>query len=220
MVLASPGPLLTPPPSSSPQKTSIWSYSAQTPPINGNPTPFGVVKLHPEMGTQTRLGSSAAAAGGDGAREARTGSRLTLTRCDTPVTTRLRRGRPLTTLQPTKRQPATADAVELGGSVTTASRTTAMAAPGCSPPTTYARCRYTEAAHNAHFYNLHFCTPASLLPSGGRPRSRPTSTSSPLSDPPHQQRQTVLEDRWLAASKRPLHNSAASKTTRRIHTSA
>jgi hypothetical protein len=30
MVLADPGPLLTPPPSSSPPKTPYWSYSAQT----------------------------------------------------------------------------------------------------------------------------------------------------------------------------------------------
>ena len=39
MVLDSPGPLLTPPPSSSPPKTPIRSYSAQTPPRTGNPTP-------------------------------------------------------------------------------------------------------------------------------------------------------------------------------------
>jgi hypothetical protein len=38
MVLASPGPLLTPPPSSSPPKTPF--YSAITPPRYGNPTPF------------------------------------------------------------------------------------------------------------------------------------------------------------------------------------
>jgi hypothetical protein len=37
MVLASPSPLLTPPPSSSPPKTTIRSYSAQTPTRNGNP---------------------------------------------------------------------------------------------------------------------------------------------------------------------------------------
>jgi hypothetical protein len=30
MVLADPGPLLTPPPSSSPPKTPYWSYSTQT----------------------------------------------------------------------------------------------------------------------------------------------------------------------------------------------
>ncbi len=37
MVLASPGPLLTPPPSSSPPKTPFRSYSAITPPRYGNP---------------------------------------------------------------------------------------------------------------------------------------------------------------------------------------
>jgi len=44
--------------------------------------------------------------------------------CDTPATARLRKDRPLTTLQPTKRQPATAGCmvrVERGGRVTTAS---------------------------------------------------------------------------------------------------
>ena len=38
MVLASPGPLLTPPPSSSPPKTPFWSYSVITPPHYGNLT--------------------------------------------------------------------------------------------------------------------------------------------------------------------------------------
>ena len=39
MVLASPCPLLTPTASFSPPKTPTRSYSAQTPPRNGNPTP-------------------------------------------------------------------------------------------------------------------------------------------------------------------------------------
>jgi hypothetical protein len=44
------------------------------------------------MGTRPRpRQAAAAAAGGDGAREARTGPRLTRTRCDTPATARLRR---------------------------------------------------------------------------------------------------------------------------------
>jgi hypothetical protein len=113
------------------------------------PTP---PKLHPAMGTRPRpRQAAAAAAGGDGAREARTGPRQTRTRCNTPATARLRRGRPLTTLQPTKRQPATSGEVEWGGRVTTARRTTTRTAPGCSPPPTYARWRCTEAVHNAHF---------------------------------------------------------------------
>jgi hypothetical protein len=52
--------------------------------------------------------------------EARTGPRQTQTCIDTPATSRLRRGRLLTTLQPTKRQPATVGAVERGGRVTKA----------------------------------------------------------------------------------------------------
>ena len=47
------------------------------------------------------------------------GPRPTQTCSDTPATARLRRGRPLTTLQSTKQQPATVGAVERGGRVTT-----------------------------------------------------------------------------------------------------
>ena len=135
MVLASPGPLLTPPPSSSPLKTPFL--------LRHNSTPLW--ELDPRQ-------AAAAAAGGDGAWEARTGPRQTQRCCDTPATARLRRGSPLMTLQPTKRQPATVGAVERGGRVTTARQTSMRAAPGCSPPPTYARWRCTEAAHNAHFY--------------------------------------------------------------------
>ena len=54
MVLAAPGPLLTPPSSSSPPKTPIRSYSAQTPARNGNPTtplPGGRGGRRPGRGT-------------------------------------------------------------------------------------------------------------------------------------------------------------------------
>jgi len=81
------------------------------------------------MGTRPRpRQAAAAAAGGDGAWEARTGPRPTQTCSDTPASaTGLRRGHPLTTLQPTKQQPATVDAVERGGRVTTARQTTTRA---------------------------------------------------------------------------------------------
>ena len=86
---------------------------------------------HPAMGTRPRPRQAAAAAAGwDEAWEARTGPRQTQTCRDTPATARLRRGSPLTTLQPTKRQPATAGAVERGGRVTTARQTTTRAVPG------------------------------------------------------------------------------------------
>ena len=60
------------------------------------------------MGTRpSPCQGAAAAADGDGAWEARTDPRLTQTCSDTPATVRLHRGSLLTTLQPTKRQPAT-----------------------------------------------------------------------------------------------------------------
>jgi hypothetical protein len=89
MVLASPGPLLTPPPSSSPQKT-IRSYSAQTPPRNGNPT-----QLPPGGRGGRRRGR-----GTGGGRPERALGRHR--RAATPPQQReLRRGCQLTTLQPT-----------------------------------------------------------------------------------------------------------------------
>ena len=110
MVLASPGLLLTPPPSSSPPKTPFRSYSAKTPPRYGNPTP-------PSPGARgsCRRGRGM---GGQNGPQADTDVQCT------PATARLRRGRPMTTLQPTKRQPATVGAVERGGRVTTARQTT------------------------------------------------------------------------------------------------
>ena len=127
MVLASPGPLLIPPPSSSPPKTPFRSYSATTPLFfvsartnkrqqhhYGNPTP-------PSPGGR---GSSRWGRGMGGQ------NGPTQTCSDTPATARLRRGRPLMTLQPTKRQPATVGAVERGGRVTTARQTTTRAVPG------------------------------------------------------------------------------------------
>jgi hypothetical protein len=94
MVLASPGPLLTPPPSSPPPEDPYPVL------LRPNSTPNGNHRPRPRQ-------VAAAAAGGDGARETTTGPRLTRTCCDTPATARLCRGRPLTILQPTKRQPDT-----------------------------------------------------------------------------------------------------------------
>jgi hypothetical protein len=151
------------------------------------------------MGTRPRpRQAAAAAAGGDGAREARTGPRQSQTCCDTPATARLRRGRPLTTLQPTKRQPATAGAVEWGGRVATARQTTTRAAPGCSPfPHTHAGAALRRLTMHISTNDLHCCKPARLLqlaPSGGRPHRRPLATAPPRITPSHQQRPTTLED--------------------------
>jgi hypothetical protein len=108
--------------------------------------------------------------------------------------------------------PATAGAVERGGRVTTARRTTTRAAPGCSPrPHTHAGDALRHLTMHISTNNLHCSKPARLLqwaPSGGRPRRRP---HAPRSDPPHQQQQTAMEDRWPGANKRPPHNSAVAR---------
>ena len=85
---------------------------------------------------------------------------------DTPVTTLLRRGSLLTTLQTTKRQPDTAGAVDRGGTVTTARRMTTRAAPGCSPLTTsvtHAGAALRQITIHISTNDLHFCKPAQLL---------------------------------------------------------
>jgi hypothetical protein len=102
MVLASPGPLLTPPPSSFPPTTPKRSYSAQTPPRNGNPTP-------PPPG------------GRGGLRQGLGTGRQNWPQADADALRHPRHS--ATTLQPTKRQPTTAGAVERGGRVTTADLT-------------------------------------------------------------------------------------------------
>jgi hypothetical protein len=118
MVLASPGPLLTPPPSSSIPKTPIGSYSAQTPFCNRNPTP----PLPGGRGGRRRGRGTGGQSGPQPDADA----------LATPPPQRNCVGRQLTTLQPTKRQPATASAAERGRRVTTARRTTTRAAPGLS----------------------------------------------------------------------------------------
>jgi hypothetical protein len=81
-------PLLTPLPSSFPQKTPIWSYSSQTQPNNGDQSP-------PQPDNNGY-------AVGDGARESvtRTGPGQTLDLYYTPDTVQLHRGRPVTTGRP------------------------------------------------------------------------------------------------------------------------
>ena len=132
MVLATSGPLLTPPLQVLPPPRRPRSYSAITPPRYGNQTP------PPPVGSCSSRR--------EGVCEARTGPRQTQTRCVTPATARLRRGSQLTTLQPTKRQPA-AGAVERGVRVTTARQTTTRAAPGCSPEDAHAAARPQQHPH-------------------------------------------------------------------------
>lgn len=145
MVLASPGPLLTLPPSSSPPNPPIL---CPTPP-----------NLHPAIGTRPRPRQApAAAAGGDGSLESRTGPRPTQTRCDTPATAPLCRVRQLTTLKPTKRQPATTGAVERAGE----SRRQGERRPGhpqvAAPhPHTHAGAALRQLTMHVSTNDLHYC---------------------------------------------------------------
>jgi hypothetical protein len=149
MVLASLGPPLTPPSSSCPPKTPIRSYSAQTPPRNWNQT-------------QTPTGSRGCSRLGRGM-GGQNSPRQTRTLCYTPATARLHRGSPLTTLQPSKQQPATAGVVERGGRVTTARRTTTRAAPAVPLPHTDTVNALRQFTMHISTNDLHCCKPARLL---------------------------------------------------------
>jgi hypothetical protein len=122
MVLAAPGPLLTPPPSSSPPKTPHRSYSAQTRSQNEekNPPPKPYLPLQ----TRTRH------------RRSHRPHVPTLMRGNTPPTTRSPPHRSRRTGNPPNRQPATVGEEELGGRDPTSRRTSMRAAPDCMPPTT------------------------------------------------------------------------------------
>ncbi len=126
MVLAAPGPLLTPPPSSSPPKTPHRSYSAQTRSQNEekNPPPQTYLPLQ----TRTRH------------RRSHRPHVPTLMRGTTPPTTRSQphhdshQSRP--TENPPNRQPATVGEEERGGRDPTSRRTSMRAASDCRPPPT------------------------------------------------------------------------------------
>jgi hypothetical protein len=122
MVLAAPGPLLIPPPSSSPPKTPHRSYSAQTRSQNEekNPTP------NPYLPLQTRTRHR---------RQHRPHVPI-LMRGNTPPTTRSPPHRSRPTGNPPNRQPAKVGKEERGGRGPTSRRTSMRAAPDCRPPLT------------------------------------------------------------------------------------
>jgi hypothetical protein len=122
MVLAAPGPLLTPPPSSSPPKTPHRSYSAQTRSQNEekNPPPKPYLPLQ----TRTRH------------RRSHRPHVPMLMRGNTPPTTRSPPHRSRPTGNPPNRQPATVSEEERGGRDPTSRRTSMRAAPNCRPPPT------------------------------------------------------------------------------------
>jgi hypothetical protein len=151
MVLADPGPLPTPPSSFCPPKTPNRSHSDQTPICNGDPTPL------PPGGRSCRRRSRGT--GGQDWPRANTDTRRQppqrLVFVAVPSTTGHQPSHP-----PTTRQPVIVCVVELGWRGTTARQTTTRAAPGRSPPTTYARwsctcCRECELFIGTLFSNLH-----------------------------------------------------------------
>jgi hypothetical protein len=147
MVLASPGPLFTPPLSSSPPKTPIRSYSARNPPCNENPTappPGGCGGCRQGLGMGGQKAQNGPQAFAEALRHQHHSATAYISLwaifCFCKIKKEIIiRSLLLTTLQPTKRQPATTGAVQLVWRVTTARRTTTRAAPGCSPPPTYVR---------------------------------------------------------------------------------
>jgi hypothetical protein len=120
--------------------------------------------------------------------EARTGPRQTQTCIDTPATARLRRGRPLTTLQPTKRQPATVGAVERGGRVTvTQSRRQGKRRRGQSKvaaprPHTHAVAALSQLTMHISTNDLH-CAPAATGPVQRTPTPTPARHRTPTHRP-------------------------------------
>ena len=122
MVLAAPGPLLTPPPSSSPPKTPHRSYSAQTRSQDEEKNPSPKPYLPPQ--TRTRH------------RRAHRPHVPTLMRGNTPPTTRSPPHQSRLTDNPPNLQPVTVSEEERGGIDPTSRRTPMRAAPDCRPPPT------------------------------------------------------------------------------------
>ena len=144
MVLASPDSLLTAPPCCSPPKTPIRSYSAQTPPRNGNPTPprqaaaggdgtdgaWWKNKYCSECGGESSPARRwLPAAGGDRAWAVRTGSGPMRMCGDIFAAARLWRGRLLTTGRLSCRHPIVVCAGR-GGKLAVAGRSVAWACSG------------------------------------------------------------------------------------------
>jgi hypothetical protein len=122
MVLAAPGPLPTPPPSSSPPKTPHRSYSAQTQSQDEEKNP----PSKPYLPLQTRTRH----------RRAHRPHVPMLMRGNTPPTTRSPPHQSRLTGNPPNLQPVTVSKEELVGRDLTSRRTPMRAAPDCRPPPT------------------------------------------------------------------------------------
>jgi len=136
MVLAAPGPLLTPPPSSSPPKTPHRSYSAQTRSQDEEKNPSPKPYLPPQ--TRTRH------------RRAHRPHVPTLMRGNTPPTTRSPPHRSRLTGNPPNLQPVTVSEEERGGRDPTSRRTPMRAAPDCRPPPTARHALQPRSSSTSH----------------------------------------------------------------------
>ena len=136
MVLAAPGPLLTPPPSSSPPKTPHRSYSAQTRSQDEEKNPSPKPYLPPQ--TRTRH------------RRAHRPHVPTLMRGNTPPTTRSPPHRSRRTGNPPNLQPVTVSEEERGGRDPTSRRMPMRAAPDCRPPPTARHASQPRSSSTSH----------------------------------------------------------------------
>ena len=146
MVLAAPGPLLTPPPSSSPPKTPHRSYSAQTRSQDEEKNPSPKQYLPPQ--TRTRH------------RRAHRPHVTTLMQGNTPPTSRSPPYRSRLTGNPPNLQPVTVSGwrMHCGAEVTESStnkqhylwRTPMRAAPDCRPPPTARHASQPRSSSTSH----------------------------------------------------------------------
>ena len=181
MVLAAPGPLLTPPPSSSPPKTPHRSYSAQTRSQDEEKNPSPKPYLPPQ--TRTRH------------RRAHRPHVPTLMRGNTPPTTRSPPHRSRRTGNPPNLQPVTVSEEERGGRDPTSRRTPMRAAPDCRPPPTARHASQPRSSSTSHPPQQHRSPPGAaprhgeggqlrlrsatqLHTAGGGPRQAPPPPTS------------------------------------------
>jgi hypothetical protein len=161
MVLAAPGPLLTPPPSSSPPKTPHRSYSAQTRSQDEEKNPPPKQYLPPQ--TRTRH------------RRAHRPHVPMLMRGNTPPTTRSPPHQSRLTGNPPNLQPVTVGEEERGGRDPTSRRTPMRAAPDCrlSVPDVHSRGYCTQKKRRLMPLPAQWLPPSwPRTPSMPRPASR------------------------------------------------
>ncbi len=136
MVLAAPGPLLTPPPSSSPPKTPHWSYSTQTRSQDEEKNPTPKPYLPPQTRTRHRLAHKPHVP--------------TLMRGNTPPTTRSPPHQSHLTGNPPTLQPVTVSEEERVGRDPTSRRTLMRTAPDCRPPLTAQHASQPRSSSTRH----------------------------------------------------------------------